>query len=333
MTEQEKHYRGFMAAIGRTMLIFFVLINLFGISYVIFDEILYALPISYTARTVTSQLFYGAGYMLSFMLPVVFLRLWLKKCKYKPQPMYLEPKWTPYMPLAILAGIAVCYAAAIFNQTLTSFLDIFSPMQDLTGASVVSMEPYEIVLQFIVICIVPGFCEEFLFRGAILTNCLPFGRTNAIIISSLLFAVMHQNFDQLLYTFVAGVVMGLIYERTRSIWPSTFLHICNNFLSVIISAVASKEGIGETGSLILMLIDCIVFTLGTVAAVILIYRFCSKKRDLCDGVFGHDLPAADSYADLPVSSARARKLFCTPCMVIFLSLSLVSMILLVFIGG
>ncbi len=333
VTEQEKQYRSVMAAIGRTMLIFFALLNLFGIAYELFTQIIWLLPVSYTARVIASQLFYGAGYMLSFMLPVLFFRLWLNKRKYKPQSMYLEPRWSPYLPLMILSGITICHAAAIVNQTLTSFFDIFMPVDEWASAGFYSMTPYEIVLEFIVICVVPGFCEEFLFRGAILTNCLPFGRTNAILISSLLFAVMHQNFDQLLYTFVAGVIMGLVYERTGSIWSSTILHICNNLLSVITAAVASKLGIGVTGSLTLMLIEGIVFALGTLSTVILICRFFSKKKDLRDGVFAQSLPASDSYAVYDVRPLRARRLFCTPCMVIFLSLCLLMMILRVLAGG
>lgn len=326
MTEQEKHYKGVIAAIGRTMLIFFILLNVLGIVSEIFDGITYALPMSYAARAISSQLVYGACYMLSFMLPVLFLRMWIKRSKLPLQPMYFEPRWSPYLPLMILSGITVCYAAATVNQTLTSVFDVFVPTEALAGGFS-SMEPYEIVLQFIVICVVPGFCEEFLFRGAILTNCLPFGRTKALLISSLLFAVMHQNFDQLLYTFVAGMVMGLIYERTGSIWPSTILHICNNFLSVITATVVSKLGLGETGTLTLMLIEGVVFALGTVSTIILVSRFFSKKNDLRDGVFGQNLPATDSYATDPISPARARRLFCTPCMIIFFALCLFMMIL------
>ena len=340
MTEQEKHYQGVIAAIGRTMLIFFALLNVLSIVSVIFDSVVYSFPMSYAARVISSQLVYGACYMLSFMLPVLFLRMWIKRRKFQPQPMYFEVRWSPYLPLMILSGITICYATATVNQTLTSVFDIFAPAEELVSSGFASMEPYEIVLQFIVICVVPGFCEEFLFRGAILTNCLPFGRTSALIISSLLFAVMHQNFDQLLYTFMAGMVMGLIYERTGSIWPSTILHICNNFLSVISATVASKMGIGESGTLTLILIESAVFAVGTVSTVILIGRFFSQKNDLRDGVFGQSLPAADSYATEPIAPARARRLFCTPCMIIFFALCflmmilrVVTMMLVAFIGG
>lgn len=327
MTEHECYYRRVMGAIGATMLVFLGFLMAFIVLDIAFEALLLSLTLPNVWRYVIGQLFYGAGYMLTFMLPVAFLRLFLKKNRIAPQPMYLEPRFSRYVIPMILSCIALCTSAAIINQTLTGVFDLFGAASPVDLSAYENVTPYELVLQFIVICVVPGFCEEFLFRGAILTNCLPFGRGNAIIISSLLFAVMHQNFDQILYTFVVGVALGLIYERTGSIWVSTLAHICNNFVSVLQLGVVGKLGIGVYGNLVWMIVDCVILTLGFVSTVLLILKFCSKKQTLRDGVFGKDLPVSDSYATHPISAASARKLFCTPTIVIFISLSLVIMIL------
>ena len=333
MTEQERRYRGVAGAIGKTMLIFLGLFWVFQIGYVLVDSFLYNLPISDKAYFITTQLVYAACYMLSFMLPVVFLKLFLKRHG-GARPMYVDPPRSPYLPLMIVAGIAIAYAMSTVNHTLSGVFDLLVPPQDTENMIVVyTQSSYQLVLNFIVIAVVPAVCEEFLFRGAILTNCLPFGRSNAILISSLMFAMMHQNFDQILYTFVGGVIMGLIYERTGSIWSSMLMHLINNFFSVIASAVTSHVGAGVYGSLIMMLIEICIFAVGTLATVILICRFCSAERDFSGGVFGKDFSATDAYAPYPIDGKRARKLFATPTVIVFMSLALASMLLRVLAGG
>ena len=39
-------------------------------------------------------------------------------------------------------------------------------------------------------CSVPALCEEFLFRGCILSNLLPYGKTTAILASAVLFSMI-----------------------------------------------------------------------------------------------------------------------------------------------
>jgi len=88
--------------------------------------------------------------------------------------------------------------------------------------------------------VVPAFVEELLFRGLILENLLPCGKTVAILGSAFLFGMMHQNAEQLLYATGAGVVFGWIYVRTRSIWPCILAHFINNFYSVMQIAVVER---------------------------------------------------------------------------------------------
>ena len=329
MTQNEQYYKQVIGSIGAAMLIFWGLVNAFGVIYALFSIVLTILPISPVLSGIIDQLFYGAGYLTVFMLPAAFLRLFLKKKHCPVRSMYLSPKLSPWLPLMIFAGIAICFSAAQINAALVSVFDYSSFSSEVLWGNLGSMEPYEIVLQFIVMCVVPGFCEEFLFRGAILTNCLPFGRSNAILISALLFAMMHQNVEQVLYTFVAGIVLGLIYEYTGSIWNCTLLHICNNFVSVIETVLLARLGDSGAGALILVIFEGVIFLLGTVSTVILICRFGSQKKDLCDGVFGKDLPASDSYALYPIEGHRARKLFLRPTMIVFLSLCILQMVALI----
>ena len=198
-----------------------------------------------------------------------------------------------------------------------------SALADLVGYSFVGVAepvplntPYRVVLQFITTCLVPGFCEEFLFRGAIQSNCAPFGRTNAILISSLTFALMHQNVAQFLYTFAAGILLGLVYEYTGSIWNCVVLHTVNNFVSlfgtVLLSTLSERAGV-----LAVVLFEGGIFLLGVISMGILLPRFFGKREPSEHGFFGRSLPASDTYAVCPVSPRRAWRLAATPSMIIY----------------
>ncbi len=333
MSENEIKYKGVISSVGATMLIFLALINLFGFAYAGVSLVLSLLPIPEVAATVIDQLLYAAGYLTSFMVPVAFLKLFLKRKKLRPVPMSLSPCLSPqhwrYLPMIILAAVSISFSAAYINAAMVSIFDYASFSSEFLWGETMEMAPYEIVLNFIVMCLVPGFCEEFLFRGAILSNLRPFGRGNAVLISAFLFALMHQNIEQFFYTFVAGILLGLVYEYTGSIWSCTLLHILNNFVSVIESVITVRLGDSMEGTLLILIFEGLIFLLGTLSAVFLIRKFFSAKPDFSDGAFGRLLPVTDGYAATPVEPSRMRKLFLRPAMVIFIVLAVLQMLLLI----
>jgi hypothetical protein len=71
-----------MSAVGCTMLMFLLFVNIFGVAIVSWMLVLEFLPIGDVARNVIYELSYAAGYMLSFMLPVLFLRRFLRRSSY-----------------------------------------------------------------------------------------------------------------------------------------------------------------------------------------------------------------------------------------------------------
>ena len=320
-TFAEARYRRTMSDIGLTMILFFVIfyISVFSLQFIYELLYLYA-PLPERILFLIYQLTYGALYLLSFMLPVLVLRVRTRNGVFEYRPMYAAPKISGYLPLMIFAVIMLVRAASYLNSLWAS---IAFPFDSFYSASApVAMEGFEIILQFLVTCLVPGFCEEFLFRGAILTNCMPFGRTNAIIISSLLFSMMHANIYQMLYTFVAGILLGLVYEKTGSIWNCVILHVLNNFFAVIDEVIYANltaySVVLTTG------VECIICLLGVISLAILIRRFFSKKSDLSEGIYQKELSASDDFATCPLTTARAVKLFFTPSIIAFTVLTLIS---------
>lgn len=93
----------------------------------------------------------------------------------------------------------------------------------------------QFVMVFIAMAIMPAITEEFLFRGVI-QNSL--SRNNihpalAIGITAFLFAIMHLQFYYFFGLFLMGVLLGLLYYWSNSLWVPIIAHLINNGLIVI----------------------------------------------------------------------------------------------------
>ncbi len=91
------------------------------------------------------------------------------------------------------------------------------------------------LLSFIATAIVPALVEEFACRGIILGLLKKHGEIFAIITSSVVFGIMHGNFEQIPFAVFVGLILGYIYVKTNSIWPCVAIHCVNNAISVIFS--------------------------------------------------------------------------------------------------
>lgn len=81
----------------------------------------------------------------------------------------------------------------------------------------------------LMVCVLAPLVEEMLFRGLILRGFLAqYPRWPAIVVSSLLFGASHLNLYQFVLASLSGIVLGWLYERTRSLIPCIALHAIYN---------------------------------------------------------------------------------------------------------
>lgn len=66
--------------------------------------------------------------------------------------------------------------------------------------------------------------EEIIYRGFIMNSLRSYGKVQAIVFSSVLFSLMHCNFDQFLGAFCQGIILGYLAMAYGIIW-SIGLHI------------------------------------------------------------------------------------------------------------
>jgi uncharacterized protein len=88
--------------------------------------------------------------------------------------------------------------------------------------------PLALVLQLLFLAVLTPIGEEAAFRG-VLTNALGcYGPVVAVLVSTVVFAFAHGVDFAMLPALVVGTINGILFERTRSIWPGVVVHAINN---------------------------------------------------------------------------------------------------------
>lgn len=99
-----------------------------------------------------------------------------------------------------------------------------------------------IIMLIINISVIPPLVEEFAYRGIVLGSLRQYGDGFAILVSSVLFGLMHANFLQTPCTFIAGLILGFLTVRLNSILPAMIIHFLNNFSAVILTIIEKNFG-------------------------------------------------------------------------------------------
>ncbi len=130
------------------------------------------------------------------------------------------------------------------------------------------------LLTFTATAIVPALVEEFACRGIVLGMLKKHGEGFAIITSSIVFGIMHGNFEQIPFAIMVGLVLGYIYVKTGSIWTCVAVHCANNAVSVVFSYL---DGILSTNMQNLLYI--IYLAVGMLAAVFSVYVLAKRGKE------------------------------------------------------
>ncbi len=89
-------------------------------------------------------------------------------------------------------------------------------------------------LLFVLLAVVPGVFEEFLFRGYLLTRLAErWHPIWAILVSAMIFSFAHIDPLHSLGVLPLGLWLGAIAWRTGSVWPAVLCHIVNNAMAIV----------------------------------------------------------------------------------------------------
>ncbi len=164
------------------------------------------------------------------------------------------------------ANIASSIADSIFKETNINY-NVTMP-ENPTGF-------FGFMLALISTVIVPALVEEFACRGLMLGLLRKYGDAFAIIASSLLFGLMHGNFEQMPFAFLVGLILGFITVKSGTILIAMAVHGFNNFVSVAFEYFFADvpKTIQNVGYMIFLVI-CLLL------GIFAIYLFSGKDKEL-----------------------------------------------------
>ena len=159
------------------------------------------------------------------------------------------------------ANIAVSYAGSIFESFGIDYsVDFGDNPKGVWG----------FILVFISTAVVPARVEEFACRGIMFGLLLKHGQAFALIVSAIVFGLLHGNFEQIPFAFLVGLVLGLIRIKTGSLWVCVLVHGFNNLVSVVFSYLPDGNTMAQNMAYVIFLACCL-------AAAI--YGMLSLSRD------------------------------------------------------
>lgn len=176
-----------------------------------------------------------------------------------------KPKKGTFLPLfcfgvafCSFANIATNYAAMFFESIGIDYnVDFGDNPKGIFG----------FLLTLISTVAVPSLVEEFALRGITQGILKKYGEGFAIISASIVFGLMHRNFQQMPFAFLVGIVLGYVTVKSGTLWVAVAIHAFNNGISVImdylgdIISVTSQNMIYTVFLVITLILGLVALTL------------------------------------------------------------------------
>jgi len=175
------------------------------------------------------------------------------------------------IPLIVLVAIPLNLGIAGPLIELVPMTDFF---REMIREMVLEMASDQGLLMFIALVIAAPILEELIFRGIMLDGLLRiYSPTKAVIVSSLLFGLIHLNPAQFVGGALVGGFMGWVYVHTRSVMATILIHAAFNLTAFTESYfidveeaidMSYAEVLGGTTNYVLVVFGSVVVTLGCV---------------------------------------------------------------------
>lgn len=158
-----------------------------------------------------------------------------------------------------------------------------------TNTMLIPKSGSELMMLIFVVGVLPGVCEELMFRGMMLGAWEARGSKVALMVTSVLFAVLHASVLGFPSQFAVALVLGMLALSTGSLYPGIIFHVLYNSLCIAVPYLVPASGEAPAGMTlyeyigglagVLQLGMLLALFLGLMAGVLAaVYRIGSKKR-------------------------------------------------------
>lgn len=158
----------------------------------------------------------------------------------------------------ILLGFLIIFTANLLAEPLQQlskqFLFNFPALDQLAASMEQAYEDqvqllatmhqaWEWMLALVIMALLPALFEEVFFRGALQNVLVDWWKKPvlAIIVTSIIFSLIHSSIYLFLSRAILGFVLGWMYHRTKNIWINIVAHFLNNALALGMMYAASQS--------------------------------------------------------------------------------------------
>lgn len=170
------------------------------------------------------------------LVAVLWLFLRARKLSFKNLG-FAKIKATDFAWLAI--AILVYFVALTITMTLASNVPGFDAEQA-QDVGYEAVAGWQMAFAFIGLVILPPLAEEMMFRGFMYRGLASkWPKIVAALVTSLLFALVHFQWNVGIDVFVLSMILIWLYERTKNLWMCVLLHAFKNglaFLAIFVFA-------------------------------------------------------------------------------------------------
>lgn len=174
-------------------------------------------------------------------------------------------------PILFLISVCVILTSLIFATAFGWLLELIGCNVSVKLPQIESWQ--QILLAVVIIGIFAPAAEEIMFRGAVLGSLEKRGPMKAVLLSALIFSLMHCNPVQTIHQFILGVILALLVLASGSVIPAIAVHIINNLLVIILPLIFPALGGSFEFSLNLLIIFMGLSVLGAIGVILLLPLF------------------------------------------------------------
>lgn len=230
------------------------------------------------------------------------------------------------------ALLSVLYVVTLFP--LVTFVNSISMLFVDNAVASISDQLVELPMEVMLVSIglFGPFVEEIVFRGVLFQSYKRSGRIIAsMVLSAVLFGMMHLNFNQFAYGAVMGFMFCLIVEATGSVLSSFIAHAVFNSFEVItmynIDLGGAEDIATETSDLVLYIgVYFVLSVIFTAIALCIVYKMADieGRKNYIDKLFAREEKELSAMFDM--EDAEKKKTLITIPLIIVMIISVSFMI-------
>lgn len=140
------------------------------------------------------------------------------------------------------------FLAVLCSFPIISLLNMLSMLfvENAVVGTASDIYPYGLTVSLLVMAVLPAIGEELLVRGVIYRSYRQKSPILAWILSSIIFGMLHMNFNQMPYAIYLGILMVVMVEASDSILTSMCMHFFVNGISTLSGYFSATEVQMET---------------------------------------------------------------------------------------